>query len=108
MHTVGQPWVKSHQNAAKGNNRANCAYCHGADFKGTYLSEVRQAKTLSANGTVNFVVGQRVGCYDCHNGPSGDGRASGQPNINPAYAAGGAGAAQLQLDRVIANWLAGK
>jgi hypothetical protein len=105
MHTTTQDWLKGHRNAAK-NNRTGCAYCHGADYKGTYLSEVRQAKSFSANGTVNFVPGQRVGCYDCHNGPSGSGnRGTLPPNMNPAYV-GAAGTALLQADQAIVTWLA--
>ncbi|MDR1967906.1 MAG: hypothetical protein LBQ32_04315, partial [Burkholderiaceae bacterium] len=105
MHTVGQPWVKSHQSAAGSKNRASCAYCHGADFKGTYLSEVRQAKTV--NG-LNFVAGQRIGCYECHNGPGGSGKGGTQPvNMNPVYV-GASGNTLLSLDRTIANWLVGK
>jgi hypothetical protein len=107
MHTVGQPWVKSHQSAAKNNNKPGgaCAYCHGNDFKGTYLSEVREAKTVNK---LNVVPGQRIGCYECHNGPGGSGKGGTQPvNMNPDYA-GASGAALQSLDRAIANWLAGK
>lgn len=108
MHSTGQPWVKSHESPAK-SNRTQCAYCHGTDFKGTYLSEVRQAKTLSVeNSNVTLAVGQRVGCYECHNGPSGDGKGGTlAPNMNPAYT-GAAGAAIAQADSVIVNWLKGK
>lgn len=71
LHTIGQAWVSSHQSAAK-SNRTACAACHGADFRGTPLSEVKVAKSLKAESkTVSFTAGQAVGCYDCHNGPSG-------------------------------------
>jgi hypothetical protein len=57
---------------------------------------------------VNFVAGQRVGCYECHNGPNGEGRGGTLPaNVNPAYT-GTAGAALLQADQSILKWLAGK
>ncbi|MBI4997563.1 MAG: hypothetical protein HZC22_11845 [Rhodocyclales bacterium] len=108
MHSTSQRWIEDHEDVAE-RNRSSCAYCHGADYKGTYLSEVRKAKSFSTeNGTVNFVAGQRVGCYECHNGPDGEGRGGTLPaNINPAYT-GTAGAALLQADQTIAKWLVGK
>lgn len=72
MHTVGSAWVKGHENAAK-NGAAACAYCHGADYRGSPLSTAKKARTFSAEGkTVSYTPGQKVGCYDCHNGPKGD------------------------------------
>lgn len=72
MHTVGSAWVKGHESAAE-KGTAACAYCHGADYRGSPLSTVKKARTFNADGkTVNFSVGQKVGCYDCHNGPKGD------------------------------------
>jgi hypothetical protein len=108
MHSTSQQWVKDHEDVAE-RNRSSCAYCHGADYKGSYLSEVRKAKSFSTEkGTVNFVAGQRVGCYECHNGPDGEGRGGTLPaNVNPAYT-GTAGAALLQADQSILKWLAGK
>jgi hypothetical protein len=108
MHSTGQEWVKGHEDVAE-RNRSSCAYCHGADYKGSYLSEVRKAKSFSTEkGTVSFVPGQRVGCYDCHNGPDGEGRGGTLPaNMNPAYV-GTAGTALLQADQAIAKWLVGK
>jgi hypothetical protein len=108
MHSATQEWVKGHEDVAK-RNRSECAYCHGTDFKGTYLSEVRKAKSFSTeNGTVTFAVGQRVGCYDCHNGPDGEGHGGTlPPNMNPAYT-GTAGDALIKADQTILNWLAGK
>jgi hypothetical protein len=108
MHSTTQNWVKEHEGVAE-RNRSTCAYCHGADYKGTYLSEVRKAKSFSTeNGTVSFVPGQRIGCYECHNGPDGEGRGGTLPaNMNPAYVGAG-GTALLQADRAILNWLAGK
>jgi len=71
MHTIGSAWISSHKSAAKSGTTA-CAYCHGSDFRGTFLSEVKMAKSFNADGkTVGFIAGQKVGCYDCHNGPSG-------------------------------------
>lgn len=108
MHATTSQWVNGHGDVAK-RNRTECAYCHGTDFKGTYLSEVRKVKSFSTeNGAIGFAIGQRVGCYDCHNGPDGEGRSGTlAPNMNPAYV-GGAGAALLQADQAIIDWLAGK
>lgn len=108
MHSTTQDWVKGHEEVAE-RSRSGCAYCHGADYKGTYLSEVRKAKSFSTeNGTVSFVPGQRIGCYECHNGPDGEGRGGTLPaNMNPAYVGAG-GTALLQADQTIAKWLVGK
>ncbi len=57
---------------------------------------------------MTLAVGQRVGCYECHNGPSGDGRGGTlAANMNPAYT-GAAGAALAQADAAILKWLVGK
>lgn len=107
MHSPTQQWVGGHGSIAE-RNRSQCAYCHGADYKGTNLSEVRTARRFTANNTVvSLVAGQRVGCYDCHNGPSGDGRGGTvAPNMDPAYT-GTAGATMTQADAAILNWLNG-
>jgi hypothetical protein len=69
MHTVGPTWVSNHENliGSSGGTTA-CAYCHGADFRGSPLSALKTAKTL--HGTL-FPAGHQMNCYDCHNGPSG-------------------------------------
>lgn len=72
MHTVGDAWVDKHGDYAE-NSATACAYCHGADYRGGILSTVKKARTFSAEGkTVSYTAGQKVGCYDCHNGPKGD------------------------------------
>ncbi len=72
MHSVGQGWVSSHQNVAE-RNAAQCTTCHGSDYRGSDLSKTFSARTLSVEGrTKTFAKGVKVGCYDCHNGPSGD------------------------------------
>jgi hypothetical protein len=68
MHTVGQAWVSSHPNYAKSNLTA-CAYCHGADYRGTTLSQLLTTKVLNGK---TFAAGHEMNCYDCHNGPNGD------------------------------------
>lgn len=72
MHTIGSAWISQHEDVAE-NNASACAYCHGADYRGGPLSTVKKARSFNADGrTVNYAVGQKVGCYDCHNGPRGD------------------------------------
>lgn len=71
MHTIGSAWISSHKSAAK-SNRTACAACHGADYRGSPLSQVKMAKSFQAESkTVSYTAGQAVTCYDCHNGPSG-------------------------------------
>lgn len=69
MHTIGSQWVSRHEDSVgTAAARAECAYCHGADFRGSPLSRVKVAKTF---GSRSFAAGQMVGCYDCHDGPTG-------------------------------------
>ncbi len=71
MHTTTSAWISGHESAAK-NGLAGCAYCHGADYRGTALSQVKMTKTFAVErGQKTFTSGQTVGCYDCHNGPNG-------------------------------------
>jgi hypothetical protein len=73
MHTVGQAWVGAHGDHAAGGGSTQCASCHGADFKGTALSQLLTTKTFNADdyGTKTFSAGHQISCYDCHNGPNG-------------------------------------
>ncbi|BCO27549.1 hypothetical protein MIZ03_2437 [Rhodoferax lithotrophicus] len=72
MHTTGNAWISTHKDVAKGANTSSCAYCHGADFRGTALSQVKMTKTLTVeHGVKTFTAGQNIGCYECHNGPKG-------------------------------------
>jgi hypothetical protein len=72
MHTIGSTWVSKHGDSAE-HGASACAYCHGADYRGGALSTAKAARSFSAEGkTVKYTAGQRVGCYDCHNGPGGD------------------------------------
>ena len=69
MHPVGSSWVKTHQDVAEHSGSAQCAVCHGADFRGGNLSEMFTDRVLDGK---NFPKGKKVSCYDCHNGPSGE------------------------------------
>ena len=76
LHPVGQSWVSGHHNYIQG-NLAACQACHGTDNRGTVLSRVQGARTLTASfdgGTVtlNLFRGALIGCYTCHNGPGND------------------------------------
>ena len=72
MHTLGQTWVKEHHDRAKG-IQSTCAYCHGADYRGSPLATVKANTTFSIGDgrSKSYSAGQPVGCYDCHNGPTG-------------------------------------
>ena len=68
MHPIGDQWEERHRGAAESATaRAGCAYCHGADFRGSPLSRVKVAKTFEDH---SYAAGDMVGCYDCHNGPN--------------------------------------
>lgn len=72
MHTVGQSWVDAHEDIAE-NNSAQCAKCHGADYRGSVLSKTFDARSFTAEHTTKtYTKGAQVSCYDCHNGPNGD------------------------------------
>lgn len=72
MHTVGDNWVRSHQDVAE-NGATACKTCHGSDYRGSVLSKTFSARTLSVeHGTKTFAKGHMISCYDCHNGPNGD------------------------------------
>ncbi len=70
MHPVGQSWISAHRSA--GGNEANCAPCHGADYRGTVLSRTFGSRSYQAGGTKTFWAGFQIGCYTCHRGPNDD------------------------------------
>lgn len=71
LHTVGQNWVQSHGSFAE-SNRTQCQPCHGTDYRGTVLSKTPAARSFTIEGgSKTFAAGTSIGCYDCHNGPSG-------------------------------------
>jgi hypothetical protein len=73
MHTMGQQWVERHGDIAEHNSQG-CAYCHGSDYRGSFLSQIKTLKTFSLedNQSISYDAGNIVSCYDCHNGPNGD------------------------------------
>ena len=75
MHPVGQTWVNSHDNSAG----SQCQACHGTDYRGTVLSQMLATRTIDGQ---TLFRGAIVSCYNCHNGPSGDG----SPPVAPTVA----------------------
>ena len=73
IHTIGQKWVGNHGDIVNLNGSSSCTYCHGASYKGTFLSATSTNRTFTIeNGqTASFAAKAKVGCYDCHNGPNG-------------------------------------
>jgi hypothetical protein len=72
IHTLGQTWVNQHPSVADNGGYTSCAPCHGADYRGSPLSATNVARSFKAEeSTKNFPAGYMIGCYDCHNGPTG-------------------------------------
>lgn len=73
LHTIGPAWVKAHGGRVKSGGAAACAACHGSDYRGSRLSQVKVAKTFThEHQTYTLPAGSKVGCYTCHDGPQGD------------------------------------
>ena len=71
MHTVGQAWVSRHGDIAE-RDKSQCKACHGADYRGTFLSKTSDNRSFSTEwGTKSMSKGHKVSCYDCHNGANG-------------------------------------
>lgn len=73
MHVTGQDAVRLHEDVAE-RGTEGCKTCHGADYRGTFLSATSMARTLRIEDgkTKVYTAKQKVGCYDCHNGPNPD------------------------------------
>jgi hypothetical protein len=73
MHNIGQNWVNSHHDYMERVGVQACAYCHGSNFRGSFLSKTSMARTFNADdyGTKTYNAGDMVTCYGCHNGPDG-------------------------------------
>ena len=72
LHTIGANWVDKHGDYVESGGPAQCAYCHGSDYRGGPLAQVKAARTFTtkSDSTRTYSAGQNVGCYDCHNGPN--------------------------------------
>ncbi len=84
MHPVGTPWVNAHTNAAR--NAAPCQVCHGTDYRGTVLSMsfTNRSLQLERGASIQIFRGFIVGCYNCHNGPTGNGNAPASARVSNA------------------------
>lgn len=71
MHSISQWWVDNHEDYAEdSSNRSNCAKCHGSDYRGSDLSKTFSNRIFSVEkSTKKYLKGDKVSCYDCHNGP---------------------------------------
>jgi hypothetical protein len=72
MHTIGASWVDKHGDYVESTGPSQCAYCHGSDYRGSPLAQVKATRTYQtkSDSTRTYSAGQDVGCYDCHNGPN--------------------------------------
>lgn len=76
MHWTGPTWVGKHNDFGK-TNPASCKACHGADYRGSALSQVKAPRSFRTknSGVKSYSISSNpatstVGCYDCHNGPN--------------------------------------
>ena len=73
MHPLGTDWVSDHGDEVQNHGATQCQACHGADYRGTVLSNMHADRMLPAKDQPKlFWRGFRVGCYACHQGPSSD------------------------------------
>ena len=72
MHTVGQRGLTAITTTLQGGTQ-QCAYCHGTDYRGSFLSKTSMARSFTTDdgGHKTYNSGDMVSCYDCHNGPGG-------------------------------------
>ncbi len=76
MHGIGTWWINGHHDYLPELNDARdvsaCMACHNTDSAGGELSKALGPRSFNIGkfGVVTFWQGQKVGCYDCHNGPS--------------------------------------
>ena len=74
LHSIGQAWVNRHGDYAENGGYVACAYCHGPNYTGLFLSAIRVSRTFTIENSqqITFAAGHQMSCYDCHNGPQGD------------------------------------
>ncbi len=71
-----EQWFHGFAKEDGGVGLASCQPCHGADYRGTVLSRAQADRTI---GSRSYWKGKTVGCYDCHNGPGGEGSTGNTP-----------------------------
>jgi len=70
MHTIGQGWVSGHEQYAENGKYTVCTYCHGSNYRGSFLSATPTIRTFNTeDGQKTFTAGHQFSCFDCHNGP---------------------------------------
>jgi len=79
MHPIDGSWVSRHEDVS----HRGCKDCHGSNSGGTVLSRAKSDRSFRAEGkNIAFWKGQTVGCYECHNGSGGEGRAPSAPSVS--------------------------
>ena len=84
LHPTGSAWLNSHDNYK---NTDACHACHGADHRGTVLSEMQATRTMKTKTPTEretFWRGYRSGCYSCHNGTGGSNAPPTSPTVTSA------------------------
>ncbi|MBK8100591.1 MAG: hypothetical protein IPK26_26165 [Planctomycetes bacterium] len=100
MHSISSRFVDDHADLVERNGGpGQCRACHGADYRGTVLSQAQGDRTFSTHfGVKTFARGARIGCYECHNGPnSSNTNANARPVAQNATATCGDQAVALDL-----------
>ena len=78
MHPVGDPvWLEGERSGhgrAYRTRPADCRTCHGNNLRGSAASTAANPHRyfLDDVGLIEIQAGTQVGCWTCHNGPSGD------------------------------------
>lgn len=75
MHNVNDSqWIRGEHGDFYEKKPAECQACHGMDFRGSELGKVAVDRTFATGefGTQRYRKGDKVSCYDCHDGPNFD------------------------------------
>jgi PKD repeat protein len=84
MHPLGQTWIDNHPDLIEGGTvtRAQCQACHGATYRGTVLGKAQTTRTVTSKfGTKTYWRGQKVSCYDCHDGANSSNPSANTPPV---------------------------
>ena len=76
MHPMDDSWISRHEDVS----HSGCKSCHGSNGGGSVLSRAKDDRSFRS-GRTTFWKGQTVGCYECHNGAGGEGRAPSAPSV---------------------------
>ena len=98
MHAIDQGWISGSDTVTKHADQISslggvtaCQPCHGTDYRGTVLSRAQGDRSYNVSFdtgsfTLTLFRGATVGCYNCHNGPSGDSLNSSVPPTATSFA----------------------